>query len=120
MSFNSDIGEMINPGKANKWTKDWKEKHADGTESVFFGKENIQTLLATPGATGIRIHFAINDEGKETLILIPADKNGNNIILSGKGNRSNKNNLTDLSDVEDASASILNGGAGCPPKCNFN
>lgn len=70
------IGKTMSKNKANKWVKDYQKKHKNGTYGWLFGCDIICKLLDYPGAEGIWFYKAINDEGKEKLVMYAADANG--------------------------------------------
>jgi hypothetical protein len=69
--------------------KKWIQQHQDlqETRAHFFGKEIIMKFLNQPGCVGIRIHYAIDDNGKKQLILIGTNEKGQDLWPSSAGGK---------------------------------
>lgn len=108
MAFNGTEGRPISLSTATRWTQNYRDKNPGEIKAIFFGKDRIQQLLAetsTDGAAmGIRIYFAIDDDGHPKLILVPATANQSNILVTS----------VCQSGAEDP---ILDNGHCCPPDC---
>lgn len=107
MAFNGKEGKPISLGQAKRWTKRYQDENPDDVKAYFFGCDNIRRLLdETDGdgdCKGIRIYFAIDDDGKMRLILTGATENQNNILPKDDG--------------KGGGGTILDEGASCPPYC---
>ena len=103
MAFNGREGKPITLGTAKKWTKLYRDANKGKTRSIFFGKERIQALLDESGAMGIRIYYAIDEDGGNRLVLVSAKENGHNILPKEEG--------------KDGGGTILDEGTRCPPDC---
>lgn len=44
------------------------------------GKEKIKAILDQSECEGIRFYFAVNDNGENTLVLVGADSNQNDMV----------------------------------------
>jgi hypothetical protein len=44
------------------------------------GKEKIKAILDQSECKGIRFYFAVNDKGENTLVLVGADSNQNDMV----------------------------------------
>ncbi len=103
----SDSGP-IDLSTARKWVQNFKTAHPDPKEirSHYFGRWIIDKILRQPGCTGLRIYYALNDEGAKELIISGVD---------GQGGTMNPQSLTlsgdDPNTLADASFP-------CPPICN--
>ena len=83
--FKPTAGAKVKKVDAKAWVKEYddkkrKDKKKD-TKSVFFGKEFLEKILDTQGATGISFYFATKynaEVGKEvdTLVLLPTKEDG--------------------------------------------
>lgn len=104
MTWNKKAGKPISKQKAKEMIDKYQKEHKDSVRSIYFDIEVIKNLIAVDGTAGISIFFAKNDEGQNTLVLLPTDENGR-IIYEKKS--------ASLS-VEDTA---LNVGAPCPPYC---
>lgn len=56
-----------------------KDISPEGTRAVSYGRTVLEKVLAQKGCVGIRFYFAKDKEGKQTLIFIGVDKNGNDM-----------------------------------------
>jgi hypothetical protein len=79
-SFTAKVGEDIGYELGAKMVKRWNAENPDDVLASFTGREIIESILAQPGCTGIRMFNAINDLGVKQLVLVGADVNGNNIL----------------------------------------
>jgi hypothetical protein len=79
-SFTPEVGEDIGYELGSKMIKRWFNENPDDVLASFTGRNIIESILAQPGCTGIRMFNAINDLGVKQLVLVGADKDGNNIL----------------------------------------
>jgi hypothetical protein len=90
--FDGTEGDAIPYQTADEWIHNYQEKHPEKTRAHFFGTEIISEILAENGAIGIRIYYALDNEGKPQLILLGAGADGNDLIpgqeLDGGSNQS--------------------------------
>lgn len=86
MAFNGTEGEIITLAEGAAMTKQWRRTNTNGN-AVYYGKDIINQLLAQPGVVGIRFHFGIDTDGKNTLVLVGVDANENDVlsIIADKG-----------------------------------
>ena len=90
----SKPGQSISKAEFEKMRKRWKDKNPKKTQSVEFSLESIKRVLDSPKAAGIRVYFGENDEGADTVMLVPTTEDGK----------------SNLSFIEDR-------GLLCPPNC---
>ena len=81
-SFDGTEGDPIDLTTAKRWTSNYRAINSTGVQAHYFGNEIIQQLLERPGCVGIRMYYAINDEGERKLLLIGVDTNGENLLPS--------------------------------------
>jgi len=88
MAFNGTEGEIITLAEGAAMTAAWRRSNANGN-AVYYGKNVINQLLAQPGVVGIRFHFGLDSDGKNTLVLTGVDADENDIlsIVADKGRR---------------------------------
>lgn len=79
-SFAPEVGEDIGYELGTKMVKRWHDQNPDDVLASFTGRNIIESILAQPGCTGIRMFNAINELGVKQLVLVGADKDGNNIL----------------------------------------
>lgn len=106
MAFNGKEGKRIPLGIAKKWTKNYREANPGEVKAHFYGREQILKLLNDDGGCmGIRIYYALDDDGNKKLVLVGAGENQNNIYAKTVDGK-------DL--VEDE---VLDEGRSCPSYC---
>lgn len=111
-SFKPTIGSPVSKSEALKWIKKYdderrKDKMKD-TKSVFYGRDVLQKILDTPGASGISIFLSLRHSahaGKEVenFVLVPTQEDGTLIWEDYDG--------------KDAGSPAFDDGAVCPPTC---
>lgn len=88
MAFIGNEGAQISLEEGAQLTKRFRDAYPESGKGVAYGRIQIETLLAQPGCNGIRMYFAKEVDGGETLVLVGVDANGNDmlnlIIESGK------------------------------------
>lgn len=95
MKISGKEGAPIDRAKAKRWTANYRGRGQGKTKSHLFGAETVKGLLDQDGCIGMRIYYALNDEGEQQLLLVATDENGD-----------------DLKDSE-----ILDKSMNCPPDC---
>jgi len=109
MTFTGNEGAPVALATARTWMKAYQDGQAalnpDKTviKAHFFGKEKIKQLLDENESVGIRIYYGINDEGENTLMLISAKADMDDILPE--------------TDVKNGGPIILDDSLGCPPYC---
>jgi hypothetical protein len=96
MKITGKEGAPIDRAKAKRWTAKYRSSGRGRTNSHLFGFDTVKNLLNQEGCVGMRIYYALNDEGEQQLLLVATDVNGN-----------------DLKDSE-----ILDFSHACPPDCS--
>lgn len=86
MALNGTEGEIITLAEGAAMTKQWRNSNPNGN-AVFYGKDILNQLLKQSGCVGIRFHFAIDSDGKNTLVLTGVDANENDLLslIADKG-----------------------------------
>lgn len=80
-TFNGSEGGPIPLATAKEWTANYRATIKPGeTEAHYFGSDIIQRLLNEAGSIGIRVYYAIDDQGKKQLLLVGVDEDGNNLL----------------------------------------
>ncbi|MBI3218426.1 MAG: hypothetical protein HYZ44_02845 [Bacteroidetes bacterium] len=94
-TFNGTEGAPIELKTAKEWAANYRATLKDPKNdrvAHFFGFEIIQQILAEADCVGIRIYYGIDDKGEKQLMLVGADKSGENLLpteekaLAGGGN----------------------------------
>lgn len=81
MSFNGNEGDFITLREGSEMTKRYRNTIQPGEViGVFMGKEKIQAILDQSECKGIRFYFAKNERNENTLVLVGADANQNDLV----------------------------------------
>lgn len=80
MSFNGNEGSVISLSEGSVLTKRYRDNNPDSGKGVFYGRANIEAILAQSGCMGIRMYFAQEADGGETVVLVGADSAGNDML----------------------------------------
>jgi hypothetical protein len=100
MSFNGTEGSPITLAQGKTLTSNYRRANPNTTKGVFIGIDHINSLLAQTGAKGIRIYFGNENSPGNTIVLVAADSNENDIldliINSGKQGPPYSGNANDL------------------------
>ncbi len=73
------VGDPISLETAKTWTANYRSKNPDAIKAHFFGSEIIDKILTQSGCVGIRMYYAIDDNGGKQIVLVGVDSNGNNM-----------------------------------------
>ncbi len=97
MNLDPKKDHSIDLDTAAKLTKRFRAKTKPGDSiSVAFNKAAIAGIMDQSGCVGLRMYFALTDEGKETVVLVGVDEKGNDLF---KGQ-------------------LMEWGGDCPPYCS--
>lgn len=99
-TFDGTEGALFELAKATAWTANYRNTaQADGNGDIvkahFYGREVLLKLLDQEGCMGIRVYYALDEQGQKQLVLVGADANGN--------------------DIEDM---VIDHSVPCPPNCS--
>ena len=72
MSFNGNESEVITLQEGIDWTTNYRNANPNETKAHFFGKEKLQDILDQADCVGIRMYYAIDDNGAKQLVLVGA------------------------------------------------
>jgi hypothetical protein len=65
---------------AAEWTKSYRDNNPpSATKAHYFGKAAIQALLTQTDCVGMRIYYALDDEGEKQLIIVGVDEDGDDL-----------------------------------------
>ena len=80
MSFTGNENHDIPLETASEWTKNYRSANPSGvTIAHFFGKDAIEAILAQSTCVGIRIYYALDENGAKQLIIVGANASGNDL-----------------------------------------
>lgn len=105
------IGRKMKWNEVDRWVKRYQDEHSPKTSTYgwLYGCDTIEEMLKNKGCEGIWFFKGINDEGKERLVLYPADKDGKIMGKPFKSLGARGGGDPDSYPVDD--------GDNCPPDC---
>jgi hypothetical protein len=74
--FSDKSGQLISADRAKVLTESYKSKYPDNIRSHFFGTDLIIQLLNQRRCIGLSMQYALDDFGKQQLILTGVDERG--------------------------------------------
>lgn len=98
MSFTGTEKHDITLAEAADWTRTYRVENPGATKGHFYGKTAIQNILNQTGCVGIRIYYAIDNNGAKQLIIVGANSVENDLYNGLLAERS----------------------VTCPPRCGVN
>ncbi|GHN02479.1 hypothetical protein WSM22_39680 [Cytophagales bacterium WSM2-2] len=107
-SFNGSEGDALPLVTAQRWTANFQKNDTKGIKAHFFGMDIIKQILSQSGCVGIRMYYALDDNGERKLLLIGVNANGDNLLPS-----------TQMLDAEDPNT-IGDMSWPCPTYCPGN
>lgn len=93
--FTKQIGKKISLTSAAKMTADWRTAKPTANKGIFIGSDHISDIINQVGCVGIRVYFAKDASGDDTVVLVGAK--------------------ADETDME--TGYIVNFGVPCPTAC---
>ncbi len=89
MSFTGKEDHSIPLATAAQWTKNYRDANpSNAVKGHFYGKDAIQAILTQSDCVGIRIYYAIDDNGAKQLVIVGTDANENDLyngLLAERG-----------------------------------
>ena len=79
MSFTGNEDHSIELTEAAEWCANYRDEEPNGVHAHFFGKAAINSILAQSGCVGIRIYYALDNNGAKHLILVGTKSDENDI-----------------------------------------
>lgn len=80
MTFSGNEGQVITLAEGAELTARHRMKYPNGGLGVAYGSELIQQLLDNPGCVGVRMYFAQESDGSQTVVLVGVDETGNDLL----------------------------------------
>ncbi|MEN9973662.1 MAG: hypothetical protein RIS20_2009 [Bacteroidota bacterium] len=81
MSFNGNEGEFVTLSDASRWTANYRNTIQSGEViALAAGKDKLIELLDQSECMGVRMYYAINDEGEKNLVIVGVDSNGDDMV----------------------------------------
>jgi len=80
MLFSGNEDHSFPLATASEWTENYRNgMSAPGTIAHYFGKRAIKDIFAQEGCVGMRIYYALDENGKQQLIIVGVDGNGDDL-----------------------------------------
>ena len=79
MAFTGNEAEEFPLSTAAEWTANYRRENPNGVKAHFFGHVIIEKILAQPDCVGIRCYYALDENGKQQLIIVGVDGNENDL-----------------------------------------
>ncbi len=89
MSFTGNENHDFPLGTASEWTANYRNSNpSTSTKAHYFGKTAIQSIFDQAGCVGMRIYYALDENGAKQLIIVGVDADGNDLyngLLAERG-----------------------------------
>jgi hypothetical protein len=105
-AWSERIGAPIAKSIAEEWIKNYRSVNPEGVFSHYFGRDSFRRLFSNPNCMGVTVNYALDGNGRQQLILVGVDGNGN--ILADPSQTALQSDFSN--SYEDASRP-------CPPFC---
>jgi hypothetical protein len=74
--FTGNEGEDFPLETAAVWTENWRNQYPDATRAFVYGREWLLDILGQDDCVGIRIYYALDENGDNKLILVGVNEDG--------------------------------------------
>lgn len=98
-NFDGTEGDPLDLATAKQWTANFRStlENANETQAHYFGNEIIQQVLGQVNCVGVRIYYALDDDGEKKLLIVGVDSKGENILSTVGGRTSDGGGVVDFS-----------------------
>lgn len=80
MTFTGNEGAVITLAEGSKMTAAYRATISTGdTIALAVGKNLVNSILGQTGCMGIRMYFALDEDGNNQLVLVGVDANGDDM-----------------------------------------
>lgn len=79
MAFTGKEAEEFPLDTAAEWTANYRKANPGAVKAHFIGRDLVNKMLDQDGCMGLRIYYALDDNGNKQLIIVGADKDENDI-----------------------------------------
>ncbi len=79
MAFDGKEGEEFPIATAAEWTANYRTANPNGIKAHFFGKDILNAILSQTGCMGIRMYYALDENGVQQMILVGANASQNDL-----------------------------------------
>lgn len=88
--FTGNEDQTITLAAGSSMTANYRAANPDQILGHFFGKKILTDILSQANCVGIRVYYAIKDDGSKELVLVGVDSAGNDLCNGVLGDRSYK------------------------------
>jgi len=88
MEITGNVGQEIPIDIASEWTANYRKLNPNGILAHAVGQRVILRILGQPDCVGLRTYYAIDENGKQQLIFVGVDKDGNDLYKGIVADRS--------------------------------
>lgn len=68
--FTGNEGEEFPLATAAEWTANYRAANPEGVHAHFFGNTILNKILAQPGCVGLRMYYALDENGVQQMIVV--------------------------------------------------
>lgn len=86
--FTGNEGEEFPLETASEWTANYRAANPDSTKAHFFGNVILSKILAQTGCVGLRMYYALDDNGDKQMIVVGVDSDGEDQFMKVIAERS--------------------------------
>jgi hypothetical protein len=86
--FTGSEGQQIPLTEAVSMTANFRTAYPNSIKALFYGSEILNDILDQEDVVGIRMYFAIDEDGAKQLVLVGVDASGNDLyegIVADRG-----------------------------------
>lgn len=80
MAFNGKEAEVFPLDTAAEWTANYRAANPEGRRAHFFGKDIINSIIAQTGCMGIRVYYALDEDGVQQMIMVGVNAEENDMF----------------------------------------
>jgi hypothetical protein len=80
MSFTGKEDHSFPLAQAAEWTANYRKQHPGETQGHYFGEHALKQIMNQHHCVGIRIYYALNEQGEKQLIIVGVDKHENDLF----------------------------------------
>ena len=79
MTFTGDENHDFPLDVASEWTSNYRKANPDSINAHYFGRTAIRQIFLQEGCVGMRVYYALDNEGVKQLIIVGVDAEGNDL-----------------------------------------
>ena len=79
MTFTGNENHDISLSEASQWTANYRNANPGQVIAHALGSGAITAILTQSGCVGIRVYYALNNEGEKQIVIVGVDSQGNDL-----------------------------------------